>query len=147
MRREGKKLAQVARLQARGQLYIPKPGGPTHEPAAEYDAALAGFGLQEVGVDDDVAADGSIIASEARKSIRDDKCYLWPCNEAAFNVWQSLQSQWLFKPSGQHSGLNYAGVSAYLATILRVKPKARTELFSALQAMEFASLKVWQETR
>lgn len=133
MRREGKKLAQVARIQARGQLYIPNPGGH-NEPEAEYDEALAAFGLQEAGADDGAA-----------EAPPEDKCYLWPCNVATFIVWQALQTQWLFTPKGNPSGLNYKAVIDYLVKILRVKPKERTEVFNGLQAMEFASLEVWQQ--
>ena len=146
MRREGKKLAQVARIQARGQLTIPKPGGH-NEPDAEYDKALAAFGLQEAGADADSDDDDLVTSDRARQSTPEPKCYLWPCNVLAWKCWQALQTQWLFTPKGHPSGLNYAGVAAYLATILRLKPKERTEIFSGLQAMEFASLEVWREQR
>lgn len=48
---------------------------------------------------------------------------------------------------GGRSGLDYSAVSAYLRDVLCIKPKARGELFSGIQAMEFAALEVWGEER
>lgn len=127
MRGEGKKLAQVARIQARGQLHIPNPGKPD-ESEVEFDEALAVFGLQQ-GADDDTPPPP-------------DKCYLWPCNVPTFNLWQRLQTQWRVGGMGGCTGLDYAGVNACM-DLLRIKPKGRSELFSGLQAMEFAALQVW----
>ena len=137
MRGERKKLAQVARIQARGQLHIPNTGS-NHDPEAEYDEALAAFGLQEQGFDE------SVIASEARQSTQ-DKCYLWPENLGTFIVWQNLRTQWRLGSDGRVTGLDYAGVSAYLVNILRVKAAERADLFAGLQAMEFATLGVLRQ--
>lgn len=71
-------------------------------------------------------------------------CYLWPCNLAVFNAWQSLHTQWRVGMDGK-TGLDYAAVSAYLRDALAVKPKDRPEYFKGLQAMEAATLKVWSE--
>ena len=137
MRRQGKKLAQVARIQARGQLHIPNTGS-NHDPEAEFDEALEAFGLQEQG------ADESAMSSHARQSTQ-DKCYLWPCNVAAFIVWQNLRTQWRLGPDGRVTGLDYAGVSAYLVNTLRVKGSERAALFSSLQAMELSTLAALQQ--
>lgn len=130
MRRQGKKLAQVARIQARGQLHIPQPGR-ANEPQAEFDEALAAFGLQEQGADPDAAT-----------AAPTDKCYLWPCNVATFIVWQNLRTQWRVGPANKVTGLDYTAVNAYLVGILRVKPAERAALFAGLQAMEFSTLAV-----
>lgn len=131
-RRQGKKLAQVARIQARGQLYIP---GSTHDaPEAEFDEALAAFGF--VQGDDDGAA-----------GVSDGLCYLWPCNLQAFNTWQRLQTQWREGSMVGKTGLDYGAVAAYLRDVLCIKPKARGELFAGIQAMEFAALEVWAKER
>ncbi len=129
-RRQGKKLAQVARIQARGQLYIP---GSTHAPEAEFDEALAAFGFDQDGEDGASAPDGI--------------CYLWPCNVAAFNLWQRLQTQWRANPMGGRSGLDYGAIVAYLRDVLLIKPKERAALFAGIQAMEFAALEVWGQEK
>lgn len=139
MWRKGKKLAQVARIQARGQLHIPQPGGQ-HEPEVEYNAALAALGLQEQSDDDDDTDD-----DPKKKRPPEDKCYLWPCNVATWIAWQNIRTQWRYGPKGKPSGLDYTAVTAYLVQVLRVKPKDRAEIFQGIQAMEFASLAVWQE--
>lgn len=57
-----------------------------------------------------------------------------------FICWQNLRTQWRIAPDGQAIGLDYAGVSAYLVHILRVKAPERAALFAGLQAMELATL-------
>ena len=131
MRREGKKLAQVARIQARGLLYIPsadQPDGPE-----EFDEALALFGLRADAAPDDVPEP-------------EDKCYLWPCNVAAWNLWGKVQTQWRVGMEGR-TGLDYAGVCAYLVDVLGLKRQERAELFKGLQAMEVEALNVWAQQR
>lgn len=135
MRRQGKKLAQVARIWARGQLYIPRQG-EHDDPEAELDEALAAFGLQQEVPEGDQAAPPP------------DKCYLWPCNVATFDIWQRLQSQWrVGGMGGERTGLDYAGVAAYLRDVAQVQRRALPEVFSGLQAMEFAALEVWASQR
>lgn len=129
MRRQGKKLAQVARIQARGQLHIPTQGKPD-ESEAEFDEALAVFGLQP-GEEDEAPAPP-------------EKCYLWPCNLRTFNVWQKVQTQWRVAMGGRE-GLDYGGVDRYLASVPGFRPKARAELWAGLRAMERAALEVWAE--
>lgn len=133
VRRKRKKLAQVARCQARGQLHIPAQDA-ADEPA-ELDEALAAFGLQQEPAD---GPDGARVASS--------KCYLWPCNVPAFNLWQRVQTQWRVGWRGRE-GLDYAGVSAYMRDILAIKPKDRAALFKGLQAMELAALEVYDQQK
>lgn len=130
-RREGKKLAQVARIQARGQLSIP---GSNHAPDAEFDEALAAFGLTSGDDEDGTGAP-------------DAMCYLWPCNVPAFNAWQRLQTQWRESAMGGRTGLDYSAVAAFLRDVLRIKPKARADLFAGIQAMEVAALNVWNQEK
>ncbi|MDP3651047.1 MAG: DUF1799 domain-containing protein [Rhodoferax sp.] len=130
MWRQGKKLAQVARIQARGQLYIP---GARDEPDAEFDEALAAFGFQQAEEDPDAPPP--------------DKCHLWPCNVAAFNVWQRLQTQWRESAMGGRTGLDYASVTGYLRDVLGIKPKERIALFGCIQAMEIAALEEWAKQK
>ncbi len=128
MRSEGKKLAQVARIQARGLLTNPKQ---IEEDADVLTDAAAAFGFHVVRRD----TDGE----------RDDPCYLWPCNVPTWHIWGRLQSQWRVGGMGGRTGLDYTGVHTYLREVLGIKPKALPTLFSELQAMEFASLEEWDK--
>lgn len=94
---------------------------------------MAVFGLQQDESDD--------------AQIPDEKCYLWPCNVRTFNVWQQVQTQWRSAGMGERTGLDYAGVVAYLGSMPGMRPKARSQLFSGLRAMERAALEVWAEKR
>lgn len=132
MRRQGKKLAQVARIWARGQLHIPNQGA-TDDPDAEIDAALAAFGLCPDEPD------------QAGEQAEGGACYLWPCNVRAFGLWRRVQTQWRTGGMGGRTGLDYAGVSVYLRDVARLKGRAFAEAFSALQAMEIAALNEWAQ--
>ena len=127
--RQRKKLAQVARRWARGQLEIPNRNAP--DESKVFDEALASFGLQQ---DDAAAAPAPA-----------DKCYLWPCNVRTFVIWQRLQTQWRVGGMGDRTGLDYDAVIRYLHHVERLKPKAHGEVFRGLQVMEWAALEVWAE--
>lgn len=133
MRGQRKKLAQVARIQARGQLYIPKPGN-SDEPQAEFDEALAAFGL--------------LAETQDGNEPPEEKCYLWPCNVRTFNIWQGVQTQWRVGGMGGRTGLDYAGVAVYLREICRIRPsRLWGEIWFGLQAMETAALNEYAEQR
>lgn len=74
-----------------------------------------------------------------------DKCYLWPCNQATFCIWQRLQTQWNHAGMGERSGLDYSAVIGYLRDIRRIPAKERVEIFHGLQAMELAALEAYAE--
>lgn len=76
----------------------------------------------------------------------DEKCYLWPCNLPAWNLWQSIQTQWREGMQGR-TGLDYAAVTAYMRDVLRIRHKRFAEMFSAIRAMEVAALNTWAEQR
>lgn len=132
MRGQSKKLAQVARIQARGQLYIPNQGEDPDD-TTEIDEAAAIFGLQIVSDSDD---------DEGGNTPQHDLCYLWPCNVEAFNHWCQLQTQWRVGMSGA-TGLDYTAVTAYLRDIAGVKKKDLPERFAGIRAMEVATLNEW----
>jgi hypothetical protein len=134
VRWQRKKLAQVARIQARGQLYIPKPGN-SDEPQVEFDAAAAAFGLLPETGDGDESPE--------------EKCYLWPCNVRTFNIWQGVQTQWRVGGMGGRTGLDYTGVYTYMHNVLRILPTKRlwAEVWAGLQAMETAALNEYAEQR
>ena len=129
---EGKKLALVARLQACGQLVIPRPGEDTDDRSPpQLDDALAAFGLAQ--------------ESEGSGGEQPDLCWLWPCNAPTFRAWQQLQTQWRHGATGVPTGLDYSGVVVYLRQVLRLKADEFSAMFSGLQAMEFAALEAWAE--
>jgi len=69
--------------------------------------------------------------------------YLWPCNVRAWQHWQGVQTQWRTGMSGA-TGLDYAGVHAYLQTMVK-SHKQRQTIFDGIQAAERATLAVWRE--
>lgn len=120
LREQGKKLAQVARIQARGLLQTAQQ---TEEDADALNDAAAAWGLQVV----------------RREGTGPDKCYLWPCNLPTWNIWQRLQTQWRTGPMGGRDGLDYAAVIRYLQEVVRLRPRHFQRVFAELQAMEFAA--------
>ena len=130
---QSKKLAQVARVQARGQLYIPNQGEDPDD-TTEIDEAAAAFGLQITTEEDD--------DEEDRPQPKQDLCYLWPDNVDTFNVWSQLQTQWRVGMSGA-TGLDYTAVAAYLRDVVGIKKKDLPERFAEIRAMEVATLNEW----
>ena len=130
---QSKKLAQVARIQARGQLYIPNQGEDPDD-TTEIDEAAAAFGIQITTEDVDDGGD--------RSPPKQDLCYLWPDNVDTFNVWSQLQTQWRVGMSGA-TGLDYTAVTAYLREVVGVKRKDLDEWFKNFRAMEIATLNEW----
>lgn len=125
MWRERKKLAEAARLLACGQLIFEQS---ERKPEEEIDEALAAWGL---------------VRDESSKLQLDDTFALWPECLEIFLIWQSIQTQWRSGMGGA-TGLDYAGVQAYMA-LRGIANKKRPELFSALQVMETATLKEWHK--
>lgn len=126
LRGQGKKLAQAARLWARGQLQV-SIGQSSNDASDTFDEALAAFGL-------------------CRSDARNDNtpttqgyCYLWPCNVATWQIWGRLQTQWRTGPMGGRDGLDYTAVIRYLQDVVRLRPRHFKAVFSELQAMEFAA--------
>jgi hypothetical protein len=127
---QSKKLAEAARLLARGQLRL-RAEDSEAEPAESISDALAAFGL-EAETEDDLEVEEAF--------------YIWPENVASFNAWLGVQTQWN-TDNGVRTGLNYPGVEAYLRMSGRVRRKALPELLLELQAMETAALNEWNKER
>lgn len=123
--RERKKLAQVARCAALGQLASAEQ---LEEDDAAVDEAAAAFGLMPV------------YQREQAQPI-----YLWPENVTAWNFFQSIQTQWNVGPSGA-VGLNYAGVEVERKA-WGIKRKDWPKLFFEVKAMERATLTAWREQK
>jgi hypothetical protein len=142
VQREGKKLVTAARLWALGQLRDPR--AQEDEEAAQFDTtdeAAAGFGLRIVDEDDDEEAEG------AESTEEETKFYLWLCNLQTFDVWRQIQTQWVRNAMGELDGLNYGSVISYMKNVAGIKRKDFAEMYSAIQAMEGAILKLQAEKR
>lgn len=137
MRGQGKKLAQAARLWARGQLQTSTLNQSESDADEAFDEALAAFGLQRSEAGDSDAAAPDVVQ---------DVFYLWPCNVLVFRLWGKLRTQWRAGPVG-HTGLDYASVIAYMRSVARIPSKQWNDTFAGLQAMEAAALQEWAEMR
>lgn len=133
VRRQGKKLAQLARIQARGELHIPTPADAPDDEQDDFNATLAALGLEPGD------ADGA--------APKEQKCYLWPENVRTFGIWQGVQTQWRVGGMGSVTGLDYAAVLAYLREVAGLKRGAAKDIFGQLQAMEAAVLGEWARQR
>ncbi len=75
-----------------------------------------------------------------------DLVYLWPCNVRVWNIWQRIQTLWRSGMGGRE-GLDYAGLTAYLRDVERIRQRRFAETFALIQAMESASLDEWAKQR
>jgi len=89
------------------------------QPDEEQDDAAAAFGLHIVEPPPPPAS-GPV-------------CWLWPENVPLWNAWQQLQGQWRITAMGQHTGLDYAGVTQWLRAH-GYGPSRRRNLHRALDA-------------
>jgi hypothetical protein len=119
---QGKKLIEAARLLARGELTL---HSDADDPPSDLDDALAAFGLV---LDDDPD---------------DPRFHLWGENREALHTWLGVQTQWRVGMGGP-TGLDYAGVEAYLRMRAVRAPARRARLLLELQVMERATLEEWQ---
>jgi hypothetical protein len=89
----------------------------------------------------------AVLAASATDTSKDEETWLWPCNVLAWECWYGVQTQWQFAAAGGATGLNYAGVRAYLDEHGHIASTERTEIFRGICAAERASLEVWAEQR
>lgn len=104
--------------------------------ADQTDTALAAFGLQLESDEDDA------------DPVDDDAAtpfYLWPENWPVWCLWRNCETQWHVGMDGA-SGLDYPGVWCLIGQYYSNR-KQRSEAFYFIQAMEEATLAVWQEMR
>lgn len=71
-----------------------------------------------------------------------DLAYLWPQCVGIWGHWCGVQTQWRTGGMGGATGLDYAGVRAYLDEI-GMEPEERKEVFSGIRAAERGSLEGW----
>ncbi len=74
------------------------------------------------------------------------EAYLWPDNVQAWACWVGVQTQWRTGMAGA-TGLDYAGVRAYLHEQPDIEREARPDIFRGIQAAERATLEVWADQR
>ena len=74
----------------------------------------------------------------------DEVAYLWPCNVKTWTHWQQVQTQWRTSGMGSPTGIDYAGVRAYLDGV-GMKSKQRKNTFDGIRAAEHATLIAWGE--
>jgi len=73
---------------------------------------------------------------------------MWPECAAVWQLWERLQTQWRYAGmQGQPTGLDYAGVTAFLRATGYDRSRRRNlaQAFDDLTAMEHAVLKAWAE--
>ncbi|WP_180125674.1 DUF1799 domain-containing protein [Rhodoferax sp. BLA1] len=97
------------------------------------DAALAAWGLVEERDEEQTEAEPAVY-------------HIWPENWDTWRIWNRIQTQWQVGFNGR-TGLNYAGVTAYLRDVVRVRPRHFTHKFMCIQAMELAALDEWAKQR
>jgi len=123
---QGKKLAQVARHAALGEI---ENESEQRRSVEVVDAALAAFGLAAVN-----GAGGEL-----------EDLYLWPDNVITWNLFQAVSTQWIVGAAGA-VGLNYPGVEMVMRN-WRISRNDAQRVFSEIQAMERATLIAWSESR
>ena len=119
MRRKGKKLAALARALAS------QPSSTDGNPAEHTNPLIAGLFSADAAGGDELA-------------------YLWPQCVGIWSHWVAIQTQWRVGGMGGATGLDYAGVRAYLDEV-GVVAEERQELFSCIRAAERGSLEGWAE--
>lgn len=78
-------------------------------------------------------------------TIVEQEFHLWPENVPTFNLWLSVQTQWVIGMNGR-TGLDYSGVEVCMR-LHQVRKKEQRKIFVGLQAMEQASLDEWLKKR
>ncbi|WP_430229943.1 DUF1799 domain-containing protein [Nitrosomonas communis] len=71
----------------------------------------------------------------------DTDCEIWPENEEAFMLFNSLATQWRISFTGSFIGLNYPSIESSM-NMLGTKKKRKAELFNDIKIMERAALPI-----
>lgn len=130
MRRQAKKLTQAVRKFIELRHAEDEAQQPDDEPASP----LAGLLLRVRDLCDEVA-------DPADSEIR-----LWPENVDSWVHWLQLQTQWRVGFDGR-TGLDYAGVRAYLDELGPSAGPERASLFQDIRACESEALGAWHALR
>lgn len=73
--------------------------------------------------------------------------WLWPDCLPAWSAWKAVQTQWRTSAAGGLTGLDYAGVRAWLCECGPPNRAQRREFFEHIQACEAATLAAWAQHR
>lgn len=68
--------------------------------------------------------------------------YLWPCNVGTWQHWTAVQTQWRVGGMGSATGLDYAGVRAYLDEFA-LSGQDRRDVWAGICAAERGALDGW----
>lgn len=72
--------------------------------------------------------------------------YLLPENRAALDAWLQVQTQWRVGGMGTPTGLDYAGIEAWMRCTGRAgNPRRARRLLQDLQLMERVTLNEWAD--
>lgn len=131
---QGKKLAEAARLLARGELTSTDHDAPPEDSDDQAASALAAFGLVAVDPRGRELGHGRPIF------------HLWPEHQAAFDLFLLCSTQWRHGAMGA-TGLDYAGIEALIRLRRLARPRHVPRLFAELQVLERATLAEWSRQR
>ena len=123
---------EAARLWARGDLQTDD----------EYEKEQAERHARE---DADLAVWGLYAEREASADTR-QPFYLWPCNEAAWDVFMASGTQWRSGQNGR-DGMDYQGVQIVMRDICGVARRDRPQRMREVHLMAVAALNEWAEAR
>jgi len=70
--------------------------------------------------------------------------YLWPCNVDTWGHWAAVQTQWRYGGMGSRTGLDYAGVRAYMDEC-GMQGDERRHVFAGIRAAEGGTLQALGE--
>jgi hypothetical protein len=130
----GKKLAEAARLWARGDLLSAEEHERRAQENSEHlDADAAGLGFTVVWADDPAAQPAAPATF-----------YLWPENLPAWEFFQQgCGTQWRYGQAGP-TGLDYCAVDLLMRR-RHIPLRKRARLLLLVQAMEHGALQGWRE--
>lgn len=101
------------------------------------------FGIVEVDPQPEGPGDASCEDAGPREG-RVPVFHLLPENEAVWELWLRVQTQWRIDAEGYPTGLDYASVAARMG---RIAPRRRARLFDDIHAMELVTLEEASERR
>lgn len=81
---------------------------------------------------------GAVKGSEGAQA----EAYLWPCNVPTWGHWAQVQTQWRTGGMGGATGLDYAGVRAYMDEA-GLQGEERKDTFAGIRAAERGTLDGW----
>lgn len=84
------------------------------------------------------------VVDEARPELEADTFAVWDENWPAVQLFQAVNTQWIFAGMGSVVGLNYQSVDFVLKLY---KYKKREEIFSDLQLIERGALSVFHDSQ